>query len=194
MGENMVYRYEEYKKAFFVDLKSIQKNVASEKFCKYIFECLNSRKYSNIDMFYTINSTLNDFISSYMKSKNFPSFKHTANVLIHFSEGITEQEYQKIIKSIINYNAFKNKATNFVSLRELIANIDELNEQDRKYIRKIIDNIDDIDNVEVDLVNKIFINNANNNADTNSNTINSKQKNLSTVPGSKRFYENNEWY
>ena len=211
MGDKMIYRYEDYRRDFSIKFESIKKNIASRKFAKYIFENLNSGKYSNIDYFYSENKTFSEFLKKYLKSKKILQSEYSHNMLMHFNEGMTEKDYQDIIKSIIRYINYDNNIKytnyankinnskkhdvnfNFLSLQDQLSMLDDLSADDRTYIKEVLDSVDDVDNVKIDIKNKIAIDNDGNYIPINKNvnegytTSKTYQKSLLTNSGVKYF-------
>ena len=105
----MVYKFNEYSPKYSIDYGSIRKNIASKKFINIIFTLLNEKKYPDIETFYSANKDIEPFIKVYLDSAGASSFKYSQSVFSHFSETMTNDDYQRLIKSIIDLTNQKRK-------------------------------------------------------------------------------------
>ena len=96
----MVYKYKEYSPQFSIDFGSIRKNIALKKYVNFIFSLINSKKYPSIELFYSSNRNFDTFIQLYLSSNVVMPFKYKTNTFLHFKETMTENDYQRMIKSI----------------------------------------------------------------------------------------------
>ena len=266
----MVYNVREYYPKFSMDYGSIRKNIVSKKFVNFIFSLLNSKKYPSIELFYSSNKSFDEFIKLYLNSNGISAYKYNPNAFEHFKETMTEDDYQKMVrsifdltdkkkqfdadkiqeqniddKSIVSYvnpdnsyyliqrkdedfikkledkqeerasfhtidgkqnaeNMFidlsqnVNETLNLITLKELISNIDALNESQVSFVRRVMDYVDDIEGIKVDIDKKIVIGKDNKIIKINSNDEDKEidepsnysvekghQKVLSSAPGIK---------
>ena len=224
----MTYRFEEYCPEFIVGFKSVKKDEAEKYFVKFIFSLLNSKVYQSIEAFREAHPTFDSFINLLLNRQRPLNMNHGTTVCSHFKGPMADEDYQKIINSIIKLtqrkkdfdskniiqtnlnqgsiqknivsyvgdpdnqfhlinqggikleekhgerkefqttnpkenatNMFKdlsesvNETLKFVPIRVLISQLDQLNEQERDVIKRVLDYFDDIEGVEVDVYNHI---------------------------------------
>ena len=181
----MRYNLKEYYPEFSVDFKIIKKNYAQKSFVKYIFNVLNQRKYNDIEAFYSQNSNFQQFLMNYInynKRVNEISTINPNTLNLHFSQTLSEDDYQLIIKNIFKlsekkmsfnekklkaitsvdeevspYINTKNESFNFIPIKELISKLDDLDEEERKFVFQVVSNLQDIENIRVDLQKRVYI-------------------------------------
>ena len=96
----MVYKYKEYSPKFSIEFDSIRKNIALKKYVNFIFSLINSKKYPSIESFYSSNRNFDTFIQLYLSLNGANPSKYKSSTFVHFKETMTENDYQRMIKSI----------------------------------------------------------------------------------------------
>ena len=138
----MLYNGMEYPSVLETPVKIRLEAIIVEK----ILSLLNDKKYNSINEFFSKNESFAQFVEN----------NNLRTLISHFNE-LTDDDYNKIKGNVTTFVNGITGTQEFIPIKDLIGNIDNLSKEAREAIMEVVNKVDNVDGVKINLAKGLYV-------------------------------------